>query len=65
MPIHHMHHDPDALAQAVLAAVRSAGCTCTEPVLELQEHTVHGVWAASVAHDPGCALLARRCSAWN
>lgn len=62
--IHHMHHDPDELAQAVLAAVRGAGCTC-HPDLELQEIGVHGVWQAQVAHDPGCSLLTKSVAPCN
>ena len=57
--MHHFHHDPDQLREAVMAQVIRAGCTCAEPVLELQEIGVHGVWQAQVAHDPGCSLLTK------
>lgn len=62
--IHHMHHDPDQLHAAVLTACVRSGCTC-RPDVELEEHGVHGVWAATVSHESTCRLLLARLARLN
>ena len=52
----------EQIKAAALTASRLAGCTC-EPSIDIE--TVDEIHHAHIAHDPWCALLARRAAPCN